>query len=263
MKNRFIIFYNRTPKELRLSDNPPKKGNATICGVCNRKLVLQLGLLEALLHNIGQHKPSRGTTSILNITGLLRHGDSVCQSPGGNYMLRYFCAAMLLLIACTCVKQADFTDADAGYVFSLGDLHSVNLSGFEPKKNDNGKPYFFSREQSKLNGTMYFYGEWGYMNNKKISLTSSFNMQSTVARAQKLYEVQLDSKTGKLVLDKEVYGVDQAVFASSEETATIVAIKGRLVYWVLVEGIPDVREENLRPNFIAKLQKVARDFSAE
>lgn len=36
---------------MRLSDNPHKKGNATIYGACNRKLALQMGLPEALRAN--------------------------------------------------------------------------------------------------------------------------------------------------------------------------------------------------------------------
>jgi hypothetical protein len=55
----FMGFSDKTvniqdEKQLRLSDNPPKRGNAIICGVCKAKLALQMGLSDSINQVTGQ-----------------------------------------------------------------------------------------------------------------------------------------------------------------------------------------------------------------
>lgn len=171
---------------------------------------------------------------------------------------------IITLLMSSCVKQTDFTVADKNYVFLMEDIKGLDLKGYQIKRYNTGREYFFSKEVNRLHGLYGTYGMMVFNNqNHEIHLKILFSIQNSKAGAVKLFESNLNTlsmiwKKHVKIIDPNYYHADQAFFFALEEQAIVALQKGNLFYMVDIDGLL-LREGQFRRNLSAKVDYLIKN----
>ncbi|MDF2542499.1 MAG: hypothetical protein K0S47_2217 [Herbinix sp.] len=167
----------------------------------------------------------------------------------------------ILIMMTACSKQSDFKDTDENYVFTFDDINNLDKDNYISKTLENGKDYFFTKSNTKLNGFNCLYGIVLYDENEnKVKLTTCVDLLPNTEKASQLFKSSI--KIVQFLYDSSVkdvntseYEVDELLIIESEDYFTIILSKDNLFYKIEIDGLL-VHEEQVKENLLKKVNNV-------
>lgn len=167
----------------------------------------------------------------------------------------------IIIMLSACVRQAEFTDQDKGFVFTFDDIKDLNIDNFIIKTLKNRKDYSYTKNNTENNGfsCMYFVILKDEQDNE-FKLTSSVNLQPDSKRAIQLFNSNtkiIKNLYGSSIKDVKAseYDVDELLIVESEDYFSINLSKDKLFYFIEIDGL-SIKEDQVKENLLMKINKI-------